>query len=144
MANIMGKTVEIKSGFHKGDWGIVIEVLDSRYGKYYLVAMFGDKNDCPIFDRDEFIIRKTKEEKNMQTPTFHRHHKMMVDLYIREGRNLVTIINYLMTCNYGIIDICKILIKWYDCKPELLMATLRIDYDCFAVDCIEMELGLKK
>lgn len=79
-----------------------------------------------------------------KTATLHRHHKMMIDLYIREGRNLVTIINYMMTCNYGIIDICQILIDRYDCKPDLLMATLRIDYDCFAVDCIEMELGLKK
>lgn len=47
--------VDIKSGFHKGDWGVV-KLYD---GECYHVAMFGDPDDCPIFDRDELKVRKS-------------------------------------------------------------------------------------
>lgn len=47
--------VDIKSGFHKGDWGVV-----KHYdGEYYHVAMFGDPNDCPVFDRSELKVSKS-------------------------------------------------------------------------------------
>ena len=47
--------VDIKSGFHAGDWGVV-KYYD---GEYYHVAMFGDPNDCPVFDRSELKVRKS-------------------------------------------------------------------------------------
>lgn len=51
----IGTIVDIKSGFHRGDWGVV-KLYD---GEYYHVAMFGDPDDCPIFDRDELKVRKS-------------------------------------------------------------------------------------
>ena len=56
---IIGKRVEIKSGFHKGDWGIVQDCVD---GEYY-IAMFGDTNVCPVFGRDEFVVRRSTTKK---------------------------------------------------------------------------------
>jgi len=49
----IGDIVEIKSGFHKGDWGRVV-LVDEDYE--YHVAMFGDTNDCPIFSRNEIKL----------------------------------------------------------------------------------------
>ena len=51
----IGTIVDIKSGFHRGDWGLV-KYYD---GECYHVAMFGDLDDCPIFDKDELKVRKS-------------------------------------------------------------------------------------
>lgn len=46
----IGDEVDIVKGFHEGDWG---EVIDIDEDGYYYVAMFGERDDCPIFSRDE-------------------------------------------------------------------------------------------
>lgn len=46
----VGDTVTIKSGLHRGDWGVV-KMIDED--KNYHVAMMGDSNFCPIFQRNE-------------------------------------------------------------------------------------------
>jgi hypothetical protein len=34
-------------------------VSDVKDGEYYHVAMFGDLNDCSVFDRNELKVRKS-------------------------------------------------------------------------------------
>lgn len=46
----VGDEVNIKAGFHKGDWGIV-KLIDED--NMIHVAIFGDSNDCPMFSRNE-------------------------------------------------------------------------------------------
>lgn len=53
----VGDIVEIKSGYHKGDWGKVV-LIDEDYE--YHIAMFGDSNDCPVFSRNEIKLSKWK------------------------------------------------------------------------------------
>lgn len=53
-SDLIGKEATIKTGIHKGDWGI-IKFYD---GEYYHIAIFGDKNDCPVFTRDEIKIKR--------------------------------------------------------------------------------------
>lgn len=57
--NIIGKTVTItnKDSWHYLDWGIVVAADDDGY---YSVAIFGDKNCCPIFERNEIRVKRTK------------------------------------------------------------------------------------
>ena len=53
----VGDVVEIKSGFHKGDWGTVV-LIDEDYG--YHVAMFNDTDNCPVFSRREIKLSSWK------------------------------------------------------------------------------------
>lgn len=54
---LIGKRVEItaRESWHKGEWGVVEQIDDDGY---FYIAMFGDKNDCPIFERKDFKVCK--------------------------------------------------------------------------------------
>lgn len=55
-SNLIGKeaTITNKESFHCGDWGTIID-FD---GEYYYIAIFGDLNDVPVFERNEFKVKK--------------------------------------------------------------------------------------
>lgn len=55
--SLIERRVEIKRGWHKGDWGVV-KMFD---GQYYHVAIFGDENECLIFERDEIRVPRNRK-----------------------------------------------------------------------------------
>ena len=87
----VGDVVEIKSGFHKGDWGTVV-LIDEDYG--YHVAMFNDTNDCPVFSRCEIKLSSWKpsdiecsdhNHTDNEVPTENHRQQELIDVYYEEG-----------------------------------------------------------
>ena len=55
----IGDYVEIYgNSFHSGDWGIIVDMYEED--DEYFVAMFGNKNDVPVFSKRELKLMKHK------------------------------------------------------------------------------------
>ena len=55
---IIGKEAFIKANaksFHAGGWGVIVG--RDLNGEYH-IAMYGDKNDCCVFERNEFVVHR--------------------------------------------------------------------------------------
>lgn len=55
--SLVGKMVDIKSGYYSGEWGRVI-AFD---GEYYYIAIADDRNCMPVFSRNEFKVCKNQK-----------------------------------------------------------------------------------
>lgn len=64
----------------------------------------------------------------MKNTVFHNQHKKMVNQFIKEGKSLVYVINYLFSCCYNVNDVIDILTNRYHCRLDLLLDTLETDY----------------
>ena len=53
--NLIGKEVTIKTGWYKGEWGIVRDYD----GEYYYVALWNG-NDVLIFSRQDIKVSRSK------------------------------------------------------------------------------------
>lgn len=65
----------------------------------------------------------------MKNTVFHNQHKKMVNQFIKEGKSLVYVINYLFSCCYNVNDVIDILTNRYHCRLDLLLDTLETDYN---------------
>ena len=54
--NYIGKEVKIKAGWMKGEYGIIYAVI----GDEYHVGLYGDRDNCLVFSRDEITVRRTR------------------------------------------------------------------------------------
>lgn len=51
--NVGDRVVVKTNDWRNGDWGKVVMIDEDGF---YHVAMFGDKNDCPVFEKRELRI----------------------------------------------------------------------------------------
>ena len=57
-----------------------------------------------------------------------RNLKEQIKSFINQGESLVSIINYLFTCDYTAIEIVKILVTYFDCKEQLIRDVLEVNF----------------
>lgn len=58
--SLIGKKAYIKANIdsvHAGGWG---EIVWECGGEYH-IAMYGDKDYCPIFTRNEFVVHRERK-----------------------------------------------------------------------------------